>query len=144
MRTRDFIQQLEHDSIVKAIREAEKKTSGEIRVFISSKSPRDPIATARRRFVKLGMDRTEEHNAVMIYVAPRSRKFAIVGDRGVHTRCGDQFWRELMSEMSGHFRQDNYTQGLIHVIHRAGELLAKHFPPKPGDKNELPDDIAHD
>jgi uncharacterized membrane protein len=77
-------------------------------------------------------------------VAPRVRKFAIIGDREVHAQCGDGFWREVAEEMSAHFRKDDFTAGIVHGITRAGHLLARHFPRRPGDAELLPDDIAHD
>lgn len=144
MKARDFLSQLEHEDIVAAIRKAEKKTSGEIRVFISRKEPVDSIAAAQVQFTELGMEKTEEKNGVLIFVAPRVRKFAVIGDAGVHARCGDGFWNAVAAEMSGHFKKGKFTDGIIHGIHKAGELLAEHFPRKPGGSNQLPDEIAHD
>ncbi len=144
MKPRDFLNQLQHDAIVAAIREAEQKTSGELRVFVSHKKPDDPVAAAQRAFVKLGMTKTRERNGVLIFVAPRAHQFAVIGDAAVHQRCGDDFWRQLAAEMSGHFRQSDFSEGILHALRKAGELLARHFPPQPGDRNELPDDIAHD
>ncbi len=139
-----FLKQLRHDEIVAAIRNAETKTSGELRVFISRKRVADAVATAQTHFLQMGMERTRERNGVLIFVAPRSRQFAVVGDRGVHERCGDVFWKELATEMSGHFAKLDFTNGLVHGVNKAGELLARHFPRRPDDVNELPDDVAHD
>ncbi|HWW00991.1 MAG TPA: TPM domain-containing protein [Candidatus Acidoferrum sp.] len=139
-----FLKQLRHDDIVAAIREAEKKTSGEIRVFITRKQVTDPVEAAQAHFVQMGMEKTRERNAVLIFVAPRSRRFAVVGDVAVHTRCGESFWKELAAEMSGHFAKSEFTSGIIHGVQKAGELLARHFPHRPDDANELPDDVAHD
>ena len=144
MKANEFINHLEQAAIVAAIREAEAKTSGEIRVFISVKNPRDAVATARERFVKLGMHKTRERNGVLIYVAPAARKFAIIGDTGVHARCGEVFWQEVSAEISSHFRQGEFTQGILHGIRRAGKLLAENFPCRADDKNELPDEVEHD
>ena len=144
MKAKDFLKQLRHDDIVGAIRHAEKKTSGEIRVFISRKEPADAIAAAQAHFAELGMQKTEERNGVLIFVAPRVRKFAVIGDSGVHARCGDEFWNKVAAEMTGHFKQGDFTAGILHGIQKAGELLAEHFPRRPGGKNQLPDDIAHD
>jgi uncharacterized membrane protein len=144
MKARDFLNQLEHEKIVAAIRKAEQKTSGEIRVFISRHEPDDPVAAAQAEFTRLGMAKTKEKNGVLIFVAPRARKFAIIGDAGVHARCGDEFWTQVAAEMTGHFKKSEFTQGILHGIHKAGELLARHFPRHPGDQNQLPDDIAHD
>jgi uncharacterized membrane protein len=90
------------------------------------------------------MDKTRERNGVLIFVAPRARKFAVIGDAGVHARCGDSFWTELAGEMTGHFRRADFTSGIVHGIRKAGQLLAQHFPHKPDDRNELPDNVAHD
>ncbi|MGZ4961976.1 MAG: TPM domain-containing protein [Limisphaerales bacterium] len=144
MRARDFFSQLEHDKIVGAIRESESKMCGEIRIFISRKEPEDAVVTAQRRFEKLGMTKTTERNGVLIYVAPRVRKFAIIGDVAIHQKCGDNFWKEVAHEMSDHFRKADFTGGIIHAIRRAGALMAEHFPRQAGGKNQLSDEIEHD
>ena len=141
---KDFVNQLRHDDIVAAIREAEKKTSGEIRVFISRKDVSDPVAAAQTHFERLGMTGTHHRNGVLIFVAPRARKFAVIGDTAVHQRCGDAFWQALAEEMTAYFKKSEFSAGLIHGIRKAGELLAAHFPPQAGDGNELPDTIEHD
>src|SRR5207248_7007418 len=96
MKTREFISKLEHDRIITAIREAEVKTSGEIRVYIQrGKLKRDPVLAAQEKFQQLGMDRTAERNAVLIFVAPRVHQFAVVGDAGIHQKCGDDLWSRV-------------------------------------------------
>src|SRR6516225_11662157 len=100
MRTREFLSKLEHDRIIQAIRDAESKTSGEIRVLIQrGKLKSDPLVAARRKFLRLGMHKTREHNAVLIFVAPRVHKLAVVGDDAIHSRCGDQFWQRVAEKM---------------------------------------------
>jgi uncharacterized membrane protein len=144
MKPREFIQKLQERDLVKAIQQAEHKTSGEIRVFISHKAIEAPVSVAQAHFLELGMDKTRDRNGVLIFVAPRSHKFAVIGDVGVHQRCGDEFWRALAEEMTGHFKRSQFHEGLIHAITRAGDLLAEHFPRRPDDQNELPDQIEHD
>jgi uncharacterized membrane protein len=144
MKASDFLTQLQHDAIVAAIGKAEEKTSGEIRIFISRKEPEDPVAAAQKAFVHLGMHKTREKNGVLIFVAPRVRKFAIIGDAAVHAQCGEEFWKEVAQEISTHFRKGDFSEGILHGIARAGKLLAEHFPRHTGDKNQLSDDIAHD
>ncbi len=102
------------------------------------------MAAAQAQFGALKMDQTTERNGVLIFVAPRVQKFAIIGDREVHAKCGDAFWSEVAEQMSGHFRKEEFTAGILHGIQRAGELLAKHFPRRDGGANQLPDDVAHD
>jgi len=144
MRHRRFIDTLAHERIHAAIREAEQKTSGEIRVMVSHKPAPHPVAAAQQAFLRLGMQQTKHRNAVLIFVAPRSRTFAVIGDEAVHARCGDDFWRELADAMTGYFKRGEYTDGILHGIRRAGELLAAHFPRAPDDQNELSDDVVED
>lgn len=144
MKARDFLTKLEHDQIVDAIAEAEKKTSGEIRVFISRKEPDDAVKAAEKAFAHLGMHRLKEKNGVLIFVAPRVRQFAVIGDSAVHQKCGNDFWKQVVHEISSHFRNQEFTQGVLHGIARAGQLLADHFPATPSGGHQPPHDIAGD
>jgi uncharacterized membrane protein len=129
MRTKEFLSKLEHDAIVKAIRDAESKTSGEIRVFIQRGELKDdPVVAAQRRFHRLGLHKNEQHNAALIFVAPRAHKFAIVGDEAIHQKCGNELWQRLVERMREHFRNENFTHALIEAIHEIGKVLAAHFP----------------
>jgi uncharacterized membrane protein len=141
MRTKDFLQKLEHDRIVGAIAEAEKKTSGEIRVFVQHGKVEDPVAAARKQFERLGMTATRERNAILIFVAPRLQNFAVLGDRGIHERCGDAFWERLVEKMREYFSAENFTDAIIHAIHETANLLSQYFPRRPDDRNELPDAV---
>lgn len=144
MKARDFLTKLHQEDIVTAIQAAEKLTSGEIRVFISRNAVEDPVSAAQNHFVALGMEKTRDRNGVLIFVAPRAHKFAVIGDVSVHARCGEAFWTELAREMSGHFRKSQFTAGIVHGVYKAGELLAAHFPRHPGDTNELSDEVETD
>jgi uncharacterized membrane protein len=144
VRAETFLKQLRHDDIVAAIREAEMLTSGEIRVFISQKDVADPVEVAKEHFVRMKMTETQERNGVLIFVAPTAQKFAVIGDVAVHKRCGDAFWTEMAKEISGHFRESKFSQGIIHGVKKAGKLLAEHFPRRPDDKNELSDEVERD
>ncbi len=144
MNARKFLDQLRHEEIAAAIRAAELRTSGELRVFVSRKKVDDAVAAARVEFVRLAMEKTAQRNGVLIFVAPRSQKFAVIGDQGVHEKCGEVFWQETAKAMTDHFRRSEFTQGILLGVHRAGELLAQHFPRQSEDRNELSDDVAHD
>jgi uncharacterized membrane protein len=144
MKPKKFIERIRHADIVSAIGHAEKKTSGEIRVFISRHQVQDPLSGAQKHFVEMGMEKTRDRNAVLIFIAPCSHKFAVVGDTAVHTRCGEEFWQQLTAEMTGHFRKGDFTAGIVHGVQKAGEILARHFPRRPDDRNELPDAVGHD
>ena len=78
--------------------------------------------------MRTGMNKSMERNSVLIFVAPRAHKFAVIGDESVHAKCGDVFWRELAKAMTGYFRKSEFTEGIIHGVRKAGQLLAEHFP----------------
>lgn len=145
MRTREFLSKVEHDQIVQAIREAESRTSGEIRVFIQrGKLNADPVIAAQKKFHKLGMHTTRERNAVLIFVVPRAHNFAVVGDKAIHEKCGDDFWRRIVDGMRAHFKNENFSHALVGAINEIGNLLSAHFPKTPGNANELPDDVLEE
>jgi uncharacterized membrane protein len=142
MRTKEFLSRLEHDRIVQAIREAESKTSSQIRVYVQrGKLSADPLIAAQKRFHRLGMHKTRERNAVLIFVAPRAHKFAVVGDQAVHEKCGGEFWQRLIEAMRAHFQNEKFSRALVETIEETGKTLAAHFPKKLTGGNELPDDI---
>ena len=141
MRTKEFLGKLEHDRIAKAIATAEAKTSGEIRVFIQRGNVADAVSDARNQFERLRMTQTRERNAVLIFVAPRAQKFAVIGDRGVYEKCGQPFWEALTQAMRPHFQAQHFTDAIVHAVREAGSLLAQHFPRRPDDRNELPNAV---
>ena len=128
MHARKFRKHLNDDAIVAAIRDAEKGTTGHIRVLVSHKRVDDAVAAAQKEFVKMGLAKYPERNGVLIFVAPKSHRFAVIGDEGIHTKCGPEFWNELAQAMAAHFRKHEFREGVIHGVSRAGELLASHFP----------------
>src|SRR5437762_12956521 len=145
MRTREFLSKLKHDQIVQASRKAESNTSVEIRVLIQRcKLNTDPLVAAQKKFHRLDMHKTREHNAVLIFVAPRVHKFAVVGDQAIHEKCGEQFWQSVVERMRAHFQTEKFSHALVEAIQEIGSVLAKHFPKSSTDKNELSNEIAED
>lgn len=145
MRARDFIDQLDNDRIVGAIQAAERRTSGEIRVFIHrGELEGEALEYAQKKFGKLGMQKTRDRNGVLIFIAPRVQKFAVIGDEGVHAKCGEPFWQQLVETMRGHFKRQKFTDALVLAVNETAKLLAAHFPREAGDVNELSDDIVEE
>jgi uncharacterized membrane protein len=142
MRTKEFLSKLEHDQIVHAIRDAESNTSGQIRVYIQrGKADVDPLVAAQTKFHRLGMHKTPKRNAVLIFVAPRAHKFAVVGDKAIHEKCGEQFWQQLVHGIREHFRNEKFTDALVEAIREAGNALATHFPRGSTSSGQLPDNV---
>jgi uncharacterized membrane protein len=129
MRTKEFLSKLEHDRIVSAIREAEAKTSAEMRVYIQrGKLEGDPLAAATKRFHRLGLHKTSHRASVLIFVAPRAHKFAVLGDQAIHQKCGEELWQRIVDQMREHFRNERFTDALVDAIRDVGGALASHFP----------------
>lgn len=132
----------QQEQISNAIAEAEKATSGEIRIAIDKHCEGDPIEKATSHFGKLGMDKTSRHNGVLIYLAHADHKFAIIGDSGINKVVPADFWETTKVAMQAHFASGNLTQGIIAGIMLAGEKLATFYPYEKGDINELPNEIV--
>ena len=141
---RSFFPEEETRLVVNAIRHAEKRTSGEVRVFVESRcSWVDAIDRAAEIFFSLKMDKTEQRNAVLIYVAIKDRQLAVFGDEGIHNKVGTEYWNKVVNEMLSAFNKENYGKGIAECAIQVGEALTTHFPfDRDTDKNELPDEIV--
>ncbi len=139
----NFFSREDEQRILEAIRQAERRTSGEIRVHLESKLGGDPLEAAAAVFHRLKMDRTAERNGVLIFLVPKEHKFAIFGDKGIHEKVPPGFWEEVRDIMREHFRQGRFADGVCEGIRRAGEKLAAYFPRQDDDINELTDEISY-
>jgi len=143
-RRNDFFSEEEKQRIIDAIRTAEIRTSGEIRVYIESRCRFvDPLDRAAEIFWSLKMDHTGDHNAVLVYVAVRDHQYAVFADKAIHEKVGEKFWQEEVGAMYKHFKANHIADAIAQVITDVGQALHQHFPyTKATDKNELPDDIV--
>ena len=141
METKAFLHALDDQQIAEAIAQAEKTTSAEIRVFVSESAANDPVLEAEKQFVRMGMTKTAQRNGVLIFFAPKSQKYAVVGDKGVHEKCGQKFWEHITEEMTPLLKAGSFTEAIVLAVKEIGASLAKEFPPLAGDKNELPNRV---
>jgi len=141
---KELFNEAQQQQIVTAIRHAEQRTSGEIRVYVESRCRYvDPLHRAAEVFAGLHMEKTAARNGVLVYVALKDRQLALFGDKGIHEKVGSEFWNERVKNILGHFNKADYAGGLARIITEIGEALQRHFPYDKGtDKNELPDDIV--
>ena len=150
LKPRKFFIRTEQDKIVAAIEAAERRTSGEIRLYVEREVPwQDPSSgdatrRAQELFVNLGMHRTAERNGVLIYLATHSRRFAIVGDTELHRQVGKEFWDDIVTVMGRHFAEGAFLSGTTAAIAGIGEKLRTYFPHPPADLDELPNDISYE
>ena len=144
MNASSFFSKEQQASILASVREAEKATSGEIRVHLETHCPEDVLDRASWVFKKLEMDKTAERNGVLFYLAVSDRKFAIIGDAGINARVPEGFWSDIKELLQKNFREEKFTEGLSEAIVIAGKQLKVHFPFKSDDNNELSDEISFD
>ncbi|MCM0605103.1 MAG: TPM domain-containing protein [Xanthomonadaceae bacterium] len=130
-----------------AIAQAEAGTSGELRVHISHRLIElNPMKRARKLFTKQELHLTKYRNGVLIYVNPRRKKFAIVGDQGIHTRVGQEYWNQWAAKLQEDLRSTHYENAVCDAIKNIGDTLKKYFPVQEGDENpnELPNIVTED
>lgn len=143
-KTYEFFTPEKKEQILAAIRAAEQKTSGEIRLYIESKNPYvNTLERAAEIFYKLEMDETKNRNGVLLYIAMKDHEVALFGDEGIYKALGQEYWNAEMKEMLSHFKENHLPEGIVNCIQHIGESLHKHFPfCSIEDKNELPDEIV--
>ena len=133
----------ENERIVESIREAERQTSGEVRIFVEGHCKYvDALDRAKEIFDNLKMEETEFRNGVLFYIAIEDKQLAIFADTGIHEATGNEYWKNVVHEILSVFSKNNIVEGITTTILSIGEALKSHFPyEQKMDKNELPDDI---
>ncbi len=140
----EFFTQPEKQLIVGAVRNAEQRTSGEVRVYVESRCRYvDAMDRALEIFDNLKMAHTKDRNAVLLYLAIKDHQLAVLGDEGIHRKVGNEYWNTEVRKMIQAFNRDNYAEGIVMCVEDIGEALHTYFPyDNKIDKNELPDDIV--
>lgn len=142
MKAYEYFTPAVQDKIAEAIRKAESKTSGEIRLHVEDHCEVDPVDRAVQVFEKLNMQNTKERNGVLFYVAVTSRKFSVIGDSGIHQKVGSHYWNEILGEVMEYIKSGSLAEGLCAGIVHVGKELGTYFPLQKNDRNELTDDIS--
>jgi uncharacterized membrane protein len=142
MKAKNFFSKEQQTSIIKAIADAEKNTSGEIRIQLDDSCKGKVLDVASNHFKRLKMNKTELRNGVLFYISVDDRKFAIIGDKGIHEKVPENFWDSVRDIVLLHFKKQEFDIGLIKGIEMAGEKLAAFFPYQKNDSNELSNDIS--
>ena len=139
---RNFFTESEQQLLIKAIDEAELRTSGEIRLHLENFCLGNELTRAQKVFTKLGMHQTQERNGVLIYIATLSHKIAVIGDEGIHKKVGQEFWEKEVRVLIEKFKAHKSAEALANCIVDCGEQLGKYFPRSSDDKNELSNSIS--
>ncbi len=134
MKVKHFLSKLEHVRIHQAIRSAEEGTSGDIVLYITQRRVEDPLAAANEEFRKLRLETATDKNSLLILLAPRSQKFAVVGGTALHAKVGQAWWNELIALLARHFKEGRYSDGMVAAIEFAGKALKHHFPASARDR----------
>jgi uncharacterized membrane protein len=143
-RASHFFSPEENQRIVSAIQQAERVTSGEIRIYVESHCRfMNPVDRALELFYGLKMEKTEQRNGVLLYIATKDHQLAIYGDEGIHQKVGNDFWNAEVKQILNAFNATHFTEGVIQIVQEVGAALRTHFPyTGDTDKNELPDEIV--
>ena len=139
---RRFLGEDDLAAVTRAIADAEARTSAEIRVHLDHHCAGEAMPRAVAVFERLGMHRTAARHGVLIYVSVGDHKLAVLGDQGIHERVGQAYWERLVEAVLAHFREERPRDGLLHAVAEVGVVLARHFPRRPGDVNELSDQVS--
>jgi uncharacterized membrane protein len=140
---RFFFTKKEKSQIVAAIQEAEKNTSGEIRVHLQYRVREPVYGHAQKVFQRIGMTKTAQRNGVLIFLATGNKKFAVLGDVGINEKVPEGFWNDVVQIMREYFKQNKFAEGISEAVLRIGEKLKAYFPYEVHDKNELSDQISY-
>jgi uncharacterized membrane protein len=132
-------------AIETAIRDAEKRSSGEIRFVIETALDIPELwagLTARARaeqvFSLLRVWDTELRNGVLIFVLMADRDVEIVADRGAAARISLTEWESVCRLIEGHFQAGRFHDGAVAGVGEVGRLLEREFSARSGDRDELP------
>lgn len=134
------------DAIQREIAELEKRHRGEVCFVVETELASEQLwrevssrERAREVFAQRGVWNTEENNGVLIYVLLADRRVEIVADRGIDARVSREAWDATCRMIERHFAEGRFEAGAIAGVRAVSELLARHFPAREGDRNELPD-----
>ena len=139
----DFLSKDDQNRISQAIAEAENCTSGEICVHVTPKCSGEVMKVAQKAFNKLGLYKTERRNGVLIYVAYKSKKFAILGDEGINNVVPDDYWETEKDTLYRFLAEGKPGDGLCEVVRQIGDALSTFFPPVDNDVNELSNEVSY-
>lgn len=143
MTSQNFLTEAQEARVIKAIQEAENKTSGEIRVHVEHHCKTEPLDCAARIFHELGMDQTEQQNGVLLYIASEDRKAAVYSGSGIHNQVEEGFWDDVLKLLIEHFKKGAFEEGIAKAVQKVGNKLEELFPYQRGDINELPNTISY-
>ena len=141
---RRILNKEEDRRVVEAIKQAELNTSGEIKVHIENHCRESVEQRSLFIFNHLKLNKTQQRNGVLIYLAAKDRSFAILGDEGINKVVEEGFWNDIRDLMAAAFKEGRFAEGLEQGIQRCGEKLKAYFPYQSDDINEIPDDISYE
>jgi uncharacterized membrane protein len=128
VKLKHFLNRLEHERVHRAVQSAEKDTSVRIVVYISHRRVTDPMKAGHQAFKKLKLETEQEKAGLLFFIAPQSRKFAVLGGTALHEKLGQAWWDRLVQVLSADFRREKFTDGLVSVLDEIAPALKLHFP----------------
>jgi putative membrane protein len=96
---------------------------------------------ARKQFLARNVHVTDRRTGVLVFVSLEERYAEIVADSGISDRIAQQVWNDIVTDLIVAAKSKRLAEGYIAAIAAIGDLLAKHFPVRTADRNELDDHL---
>jgi uncharacterized membrane protein len=95
---------------------------------IDETSEGDPAIRAKRLFREWDLAEAERPAAVLVYACAATRRFAVVGGEAIRQVAPQAFWEALDRDLTRHFEEGRYCDGLFKAIAQVAIQLQYHFP----------------
>jgi uncharacterized membrane protein len=138
-----FLTEAETAAVNSAVKEAERRTSAELKVVLARHCWGDLKTKAHKVFRELGLEHTEQRNCVLILLVTTNREFLIYGDEGIHAKVGQSLWDDVQLGMQEAFGRGKLGEGIAFGLRRIGDKLAQYFPHQRNDVDEISNEIVY-
>lgn len=101
-------------------------------------------AVARRAeeaFYEHRLHETQDKTGVLIFLSLLEHRVHLLADAGIHKKVPAETWENLVRQITAGMKEGHPFESLHHAVAACGNLLAEHFPKKPGDIDELPNQL---
>ncbi len=96
---------------------------------------------ARLEFANLVNDRTRHKTGVLLFVSIAEHCIEIIADDAVAAAIPPERWQQLVDQFGDKAKRRPLGDSLLGLIAACAAVLEHHFPARPGDKDELPNQV---
>ncbi|MGB9429248.1 MAG: TPM domain-containing protein [Gammaproteobacteria bacterium] len=92
---------------------------------------------AKAQFYQQGVHLTRERSGVLLFVSLAEHYVEIVADKGIHEKLGEAHWQGIIRTFVADVSKGKIVDGFVAAITACGAAMAEHYPPEPGNPDEL-------